>query len=151
MDGIALQLDEVPARYHAAGQRLVYVREGAKEMRFSFFERSPELPVIHEGDFLLVKWGNKSTSVRLPQGGWCELEQLESGNWQWLRPEEVVIPASFGRQNGRWFLIESGVRGILVRGQSGGSHAYILTEPASHYYKIMTRHNRMPLLNGQRI
>jgi hypothetical protein len=87
----------------------------------------------------------------LPQGGWCENEQLEAGRWQWLQPEQVTIPANFGRQSGRWYLIDSGVRGVLVKDGRGVPHVYVLAEPASHYYHIMARHDRMPLLVDQRI
>ena len=30
-------------------------------------------------------------------------------------------------------------------------HVYMLTQPASHYYQIMTRHDRMPVLLGQQM
>jgi hypothetical protein len=36
------------------------------------------------------------------------------------------------------------MRGILVQ-----DHVYMLTEPASHYYEVMTRHDRMPVLIDQ--
>ena len=148
---VALQLDNVPTALHETQQHRLYRREGKPELRFSFGDHDPELPVIHEGQFLMLHWGNKHRRARLPANGWCAVEQLEAGQWQWLRPEEVTIPANFGCEKGRWFLIETGVRGILVRDDKGTAHVYMLTEPATHYYEIMCRHNRMPSLIDQRI
>jgi hypothetical protein len=34
---------------------------------------------------------------------------------------------------------------------SRAARVYMLTEPASHYYQIMTRNDRMPVLIGERI
>jgi hypothetical protein len=38
-----------------------------------------------------------------------------------------------------------------VRDEKGVESAYMLCEPASHYYKVMTRSDRMPVLVGERI
>ena len=61
------------------------------------------------------------------------------------------IPAALGLEKGVWFLITEGIRGILVRDERDMPHVYMLTQPASHYYQIMTRHNRMPVLLGQQM
>jgi hypothetical protein len=60
-------------------------------------------------------------------------------------------PACFGFDKGIWFQIREGVRGILVRDEAGRPHVYLLTKPASHYYHVMTRQERMPVLIGERI
>ena len=148
---LALQLDDVPDILHNGQRHRRYQREGIPELRFSFDNRNPELPVIHEGQFLILPWGNKHRRARLPVTGLCAVEQLEAGQWQWLRPDAVTIPANFGCEKGRWFLIEAGVRGILVQDDSGTEHVYLLTEPATHYYEIMCHHSRMPSLIDQRI
>ena len=150
MDGLAIQISDVPVAWHAMSSQRLFNREGAPELRFSYYERLPELPVIVDGEFRFLPWGNK-TNASVPKGGWCELEELEAGRWQWLKPQEVVIPANFGRQSGRWFLIDSAARGILVHSERGHPYVYMLTEPASHYYEIMCRHQRMPVLIDQRI
>jgi hypothetical protein len=38
-----------------------------------------------------------------------------------------------------------------VRDEQGRPHVYMLTEPASHYYNVMTKADRMPVLIGERI
>jgi len=151
MDGLAIQISDVPVAWHPMSTQRLFEREGSPELRFSFYERRPELPVIHNGEFRFLPWGNKTDAARVPKGGWCELEELEAGRWQWLKPQEVVIPANYGRQSGRWFLIDSAARGILVHDEHGHPYVYMLTEPASHYYEIMCRHQRMPVLIDQRI
>jgi hypothetical protein len=47
--------------------------------------------------------------------------------------------------------VEIGMRGMLVQDDQGAAYVYMLTEPATHYYEIMCRHNRMPALIDQRI
>jgi hypothetical protein len=56
-----------------------------------------------------------------------------------------------GLERGVWFLIPEGIRGVLVRDERGRPHVYMLTQPASHYYQIMTRNPRMPVLLGEQI
>ena len=69
-----------------------------------------------------------------------------------LDPEPVDIPAALGLERGVWFLIPEGmIRGVLIRDERGRPHVYMLTQPASHYYQIMTRNPRMPVLLGEQI
>jgi hypothetical protein len=42
------------------------------------------------------------------------------------------------------------VRGLIATAD-GSEAAYMIVEPASYYYKIMTRAERMPVLIGERI
>ena len=109
-------------------------------------------PVVHVGQLVIYEWGNRSgKSPKLPKTGWCKQESLAAGKWRWLHPEAVDIPCSFGLEKGIWFQINEGIRGMLVRDEQEKPHVYMLTEPASHYYEVMTRHDRMPVLIGQRI
>jgi hypothetical protein len=39
----------------------------------------------------------------------------------------------------------------LVPDEQGIAVAYVICEPASHYYQIMTRSDRMPVLIDERI
>jgi hypothetical protein len=48
---------------------------------------------------------------------------------------------------GRPFLLA----GLLVRDESGTPAVYVLCEPASHYYEVMTRSKWAPVLVGERI
>ncbi|MCH8828877.1 MAG: hypothetical protein IID45_04790, partial [Planctomycetes bacterium] len=59
--------------------------------------------------------------------------------------------ANFGLEKGRWFHIDEGIRGLLVNDETNHPHVYMLTEPASHYYHGMTRHDRMPVFLGDGI
>jgi hypothetical protein len=52
---------------------------------------------------------------------------------------------------GVWFLIEVGIRGLLVPDVHGKAVVYVISEPASHYYRVMTGERRMPVLVRQRI
>jgi hypothetical protein len=65
--------------------------------------------------------------------------------------EPVVIPATMGLEKGVWFRVREGIRGLLVRDERGAEAAYMLCEPASHYFRVMTRSERMPVLIGERI
>ena len=151
--GIALPISELPEELVEQCRPRVALREPGevREVRFLYRDPQPELPLWHGSRLLLYPWGNRDGKFRLPRTGWCRQESLEAGLWGHLRPEPVEIPATFGLEKGVWFLIEEGLRGILVRDERGGPHVYMLTQPASHYYQIMTRHQRMPVFIGQQI
>jgi hypothetical protein len=64
----------------------------------------------------------------------------------------VDIPASYGlERRGGWFLIEVGIRGILVPDEKDIVVCYMIREPASHQYGIITESKRMPVRIDQRI
>ena len=135
--------------------RLVHRRSETteEELWFDFADRTKTvlLPVNYAGQLVIRQWGNRSGKGKLPKTGWCQQESLAAGKWRWLHPEPVEIPANFGLEKGIWFQVTEGMKGILVRDESRHEHVYMLTEAASHYYEIMTRHNRMPVLIGQTI
>ena len=128
-------------------------RGDCEELWFDFAERVPtvRLPVVRDGELVILEWGNRGGKGKLPKTGWCRQESLTAGKWRWLDPSPVEIPANFGLEKGIWFQITEGIRGVLVLDESGHEHVYMLTEPASHYYQVMTRHERMPVLIGQMI
>jgi hypothetical protein len=86
-----------------------------------------------------------------PRTSDCRIETLEAGRLAWLKPEPVEIPACFGKERGVWYQITEGIRGLVMRDEQGRPHAYLLSQPSTHYYQIMTRHERMPVLIGQTI
>jgi hypothetical protein len=134
--GIAISASDVPLeaveRYGLKSR--LYERGGEREYRFLFRDIPRQLPVIHEGQFRVVRWGCKRGESRaLPCTGWTWLETLEKGFWQGSNPEEVLIPATMGVENGRWFAIQEGIRGLVVADEQGELVAYMLCEPASHY------------------
>lgn len=61
------------------------------------------------------------------------------------------LPALFGLDSGIWYHIQEGIKGILVRDEHGRPHVYMLTQPASHYYQVMTRNQRMPVMIGEQL
>ena len=152
--GIALPIDALTEELVQQHQHRIAVREpdASRELRFTSRDPRAELPIWHNNQSAIILWGNRDdTASRLPRTGWCRRESLEAGRWSRLRPEPVEIPAALGLEKGVWFAIPEGIRGILVHDERGRPHVYMLTQPASHYYQIMTRHDRMPVLLGQQI
>lgn len=130
--------------------RVVSRNENEKEIRFLFRDPVAQLPVWIDDRLTIVEWGNRGNKEsRLPKTGWCRNESLEAGKWNWLKPQEVIIPACYGLEKGVWFQIKEGMSGILVKDEKNIDHVYMLTTAASHYYEVMTRHSRMPVLLGE--
>jgi hypothetical protein len=151
--GIALPIDELPEQLVRRHRRRLFLRTPgtARELRFLCRDPKPELPVWHGNQLAVYPWGNRDRTSALPRTAWCRLETLQDGLWRHLSPEPVDIPAALGLERGVWFLIGEGIRGVLVRDEQGRPRVYMLTQPASHYYQIMTRSPRMPVLLGQQI
>jgi hypothetical protein len=137
-------------------ERLVHRRSESteEELWFDFADRGVNqvlLPVVQDGQFLIHEWGNRGGPGKLPKTGWCKKESLEAGKWKWLQPAPVEISANFGLEKGIWFQVVEGMKGVTVLDESGAPHVYMLTQPASHYYEVMTRHDRMPVLLGEQM
>jgi len=121
-----------------------------EELIFKFNDPRPRLPVMHDGQLRIYTWGNRDDQQsRLPKTGWCRTDSLEAGKWRYLHPEDCVIPAIAGLEKGVWFQIQQGIKGMVVRDEHEHPHVYMLTQDASHYYNVMTRHSRMPVLVDQ--
>lgn len=56
-----------------------------------------------------------------------------------------------GLEGGVWFAVREGIRGLVVHDERDEPVAYMICEPASRYYEVMTRSRRMPALVGERI
>jgi hypothetical protein len=153
--GIAISGPDLPVsliEQHALQNREVVRQEGAeREFRFLYRDPYPLLPAWRGEQLCIFTWGNRSRRSRLPRTGCVRLEDLEAGYWNPLHPEEVDIPASFGLDKGVWFQVREGIRGVLVLDEQDHPNVYMVTEPASHYYQVMTRHDRMPVFIGSRI
>jgi hypothetical protein len=74
---------------------------------------------------------------------------VEQGGWGDREAERVIIPATMGVDGGIWYRIRDGVQGLLVRDERDAPVVFVLVEPASHYYQIMTRSVWMPVLVGR--
>ena len=57
-----------------------------------------------------------------------------------------VLPPLGLERRGVWYLIETGIRGLLVPDERGWAVCYMVCEPATHYYRVMTGSERMPVL-----
>ena len=150
MDGIAVAYSELPLelieQFHLA--RRMHERGGEREIRFCRQVPNAILPVMHDGQMRVVAWGSRSG--KMPRTGYTWLTSVQDGEWAAYCAEEVIIPATAAVQNGIWFPVRSGIRGMLA--QAGSEEAvYMIIEPATYYFKIMTRSERMPCLIGERI
>ena len=152
--GVALAASEVPEELierYKLGRR-IYTRGGEREIRFLLRDADRMLPVWLDGRLRIVRWGNRrGESKRLPCTAWTWLTTLEGGGWGSHEAKPVVIPATMGLDRGVWFHVAEGVRGVAVRDDRGEAVVYVLVEPSTHYYQVMTRSEWMPSLVGQLI
>jgi hypothetical protein len=54
----------------------------------------------------------------------------------------AAIPAMLGYERSTWSTIRQGIRGLLVPDERGIAVDYMICEPSSHYYRIMTGSTR---------
>lgn len=150
---IALAVSDVPTELTGLLVRRLHVRGEQPEYRFTFRDRRPRLPILRDGRLQVARWGNgRGQSRFLPRSGWVWQAEIEAGMWQGSGAIRVTIPATYGlERRGVWFHIQTGIRGILVPDEHGYAVAYMIVEPASHYYCVMTSSDRMPVLIDQRI
>jgi hypothetical protein len=110
------------------------------------------LPVWRNGRLEILRWGNRrGESVLLLCTAWTQLDTVQGGGWSERGIKLVVIPATMGLDKGVWYRIHQGIRGLVVLDERGGPRVYVICEPSSHYYQIMTRGSRwMPVLIDER-
>lgn len=152
--GVALAWSDLPTEMKGRSslRRRVHHRDGRRELWFLYRDRRPRLPVWRDGQLLCVRWGNgRGQSRVLPRTGWTWLATVESGYWNAIGAVAVDIPAALGYDGGVWYHLRQGIRGILVPDERGWAVCYMICEPASHYYQVMTRSRRMPLFIGETI
>jgi len=152
--GIALALSELPLELverHGLLKRL-HRRGGEEEARFLYRHPEPCLPVWRQGQLEVVRWGARRGDTKvLPCTGWTWQATVEAGEWNQWAAEAVDVPATLALENGVWYRVNQGIRGLLVADENGVERVYLICEPASHYYQVMTRSATMPVLIGQRI
>jgi hypothetical protein len=148
--GVALALSELPVELVEPPR--VHDRGGELEVQFLLRERERVLPVWLDGQLQRVRWGNRrGQSPGLPCTAWTWRATLEAGGWGDREAVPVLIPATMGLDRGVWFRIREGVRGVVVLDEQEKPVVYVLCEPASHYYQVMTRSAWMPVLVGELI
>jgi hypothetical protein len=152
--GIALALTELPPELmerHGLAERL-FERGGEKEVRFLYRHARPVLPVLRQGQLEIVCWGaRRGDSKELPCTGWTWQSTVEAGEWGRWEAEAVDVPAMLALENGIWYRVRQGLRGLVVTDENDTERVYIICEPASHYYQVMTRSTSMPVFIDQRI
>ena len=144
---VALPASELPDDLLAGLPSRVHTRGGEQEVRFYWRAVPALLPVWWNGRLQVVKWGNRDRAERrLPPTGWTWKESVEEGKWAALEPEQVDVPAAYALMNGVWYRVKQGVRGLLVRTRAGEPLVYLVCEPSTRYYRVMTRAEWMPVL-----
>lgn len=113
-----------------------------------FWQPRPILPVLLDGAVQVFDWGNRDDKLKLPKTGWVRAESLDAGKWDYLRPQEIVIPVFQGVEKKIWFEIAHGIRGYVVR-RGDQQRVYMLTVAPTDEYRNLTGHDRMPALVEQ--
>jgi len=146
---ISLPVSELPIELiESSGlSSRIHDRGGEKEVRFYWRAVPALLPVWWNGRLQIVKWGNRDRAERkLPPTGWTWRESVEDGKWAAMEPESVDIPVAYALMNGVWYKVKQGMKGLLVRTRAGEPVVYLVCEPSTRYYRVMTRSGWMPVL-----
>jgi hypothetical protein len=153
--GVAIPWDDLPTCLLARPEvrRRRYRRGNARpEARFLFSDPDRLLPVLWQGQLRLLPWGaRRGDKSGLPCTSMVWKATLERGVLREAAPELAAVPASFALDCGVWFHVVQGIQALVVSGRQEQPVAYLLVEPASHYYRVMTRSKWMPCLVGQTI
>jgi hypothetical protein len=108
LTAVALPRSALPLRLldHPRLAAVAYDRGGEKELQFHLSVAVPLLPVRHEGQLRIVRWGCRRGESRvLPVGGWTRQTTVESGYWSESGAELLDVPAALGLDGGVWFAI----------------------------------------------
>ncbi len=149
---VAVDVSTLPLALHEACdlRRRLHDRGGGQhEVWFAFADPDAVLPVLDGGVVKLARWGSKDRGGRLPIGGWTWRQSVEEGKWSALgcETEPVRILADFGHELGVWYPVTEGIHGVLVRPPGDAPPVvYMVCEPATRYYRVMTKSDRMPSL-----
>ena len=153
--GTALAFSELPLDLMTRHglERRIHDRGGEREVQFLLADGERLLPVWRDGRLEIASLGQPPRrEPQLPCTAWTQLGTVESGGWGDRGVEPVVIPATMGLDRGVWYRIRQGMRGLVVADEHGEPRVYVICEPASHYYQVMTRGSRwMPVLIDERI
>lgn len=147
---------EALAQYYSPAELDEFERTG--QVRSLYWQRGePVLPAVpaaedrepdREPEPEVLRWGNRDKEAPFPQTGWARVDSIESGKWAYMHPEPVLIPVTHGVEKGRWFKIDNGIKGVVVR-KGEERRVYMLTADATPEYLEATRHARMPVLEAQ--
>jgi hypothetical protein len=93
---------------------------------------------------LVVGWGNRRGVCQLPPTLWTSTATIAAGRWSHTDAEECVIPATLRLDGGMWFPVGSEVRGLVVTDEQRRQRVYVVVEPASNYFRTMTKSRWQP-------
>jgi hypothetical protein len=150
--GVALATFQIPAALleDLAPRRVE--RGGEAEFQFLWHHIPRLLPVLTPAGLGFVTWGNRRGESReMPCTGSAAVESFEAGKWAAWNPRPAEVPAALAMEGKVWFSVTQGVRGIVVTDERGLDRLFVLAEPSSFYYQLMTRGKWMPVLVGERI
>lgn len=152
---ITIAWQDVPAKliqkYHLEERMIQRSETAEKEILFMQRHRHPLLPVFYQGELHILPWGNRQKNIKAPLAWSCEVATLKSGAWSMYGPEPVEILANFGLERGTWFQIKEGIKGLIIHDQQEQPYVYMLLQPSSHYYQVMTGYNKEPVFLGDQI
>lgn len=144
--GIALAQHLLPV--HLAAGLALHNRGGEGEYQFLYRDRL--LPVWDDGQLRFVPWGCRRDESRLlPPCHSTWLATVEAGGWNRFPTRPVEIPATLILEGAVWTFVTQGLRGLLATDENMADHVYVICEPASYYYRVMTRGEWMPVLIGE--
>ena len=154
ISGTALALSELPLELmtqHALERR---IRDHGGETRNAIFVRrgratAAGLARRPAGNPSLGQPPRGKRSCPVPAGRSWTRSKVAAGESACVKP--VIIPATMGLDKGVWYRIRQGMPGLVVSDERRCPRVYVICEPASHYYQVMTRGSRwMPALLGER-
>ncbi len=153
--GITISRHEIPTklieRFQLEERYIQRSEHAQKEILFLQRHRFPLLPVFYQGEVQLLPWGNRQSKVKVPLAWWCDVATLESGAWSVHSPEPVEVLATFGWERGVWYQVPQGIRGLVIHDQHKQPYVYLLLQPSTHYYQVMTGYEREPVFIGKQI
>lgn len=128
-----------------------YFNYGDETMRIYFPNPKAVLPVLRDGEPILLPWGRRQgQSGILPLTGWAKLESIYAGVWEKYHPISVKIPVlSFMEKDfqgqSHWYDLQKGqyVQGLVARAMNSNERrVYVVTlEPEPEDAQI---HSRWP-------
>jgi hypothetical protein len=130
-----------------------YFNFGNETMRMYFANPKAVLPVLRNGEVVLLPWGRRLNQEGvLPATGWAKLESIYGGIWEKYHPIPVKIPAlSFMEKDfeghGHWYDLQKGqfIQGLVARAMNSNERrVYVVTlEPELEDNQIHARWPRV--------
>ena len=151
--GLAMIRSEIPDclfdQYQLDKQQVTRFENAESEVQFLWRTQKPHLPVWLDGQLQIYQWGARDRHCSLPKCRDICSEEVKSGRWSQGRT--VEIPVNLALENGVWYQVIEGFKAFLLYDEQRIGHVYLLTQPATHYYEVMTRAQRMPVFIGRGI